>query len=304
MEFEHDYFLKLEGLGKYPELKISKDEYTEIIKAREILNAALSIEEKYDIVLGNFLDFEKELLALTLDKIVGHSFDYDRAYAVLSAMNRRTVNFLVSGKSYTKSIAKKASKCVSNSEEVEAEVTKMTNSHYDNNIDYRLMEALRNHVSHSGGCVHLVENPDRWTVDDDKQAKNLVFNTSIYALKKHLSENAGFKGPILRELPDKIDLKKAVRSYLGAISRLQEGVRNIISESVRSARAVIEDHKKKYADFNNGCAFAVGAYSAASHKLGEEPIMLILEWDDVRMNLIKKNQSLSNMEKRYMSTAI
>jgi vacuolar-type H+-ATPase subunit E/Vma4 len=131
-----------------------------------------------------------------------------------------------------------------------------------------------------------------------------VFNIDIYALKSRLAENTGFKASVFKELPDKIDLKKATRSYLGAISSIQAEVRRITRNAVESSRSVIEKYLEKYAELNNGNSFAIGAYNAASHKLGVKPVMLLLEWDDVRVELSEKNQSISNMEKRHVSSAI
>ena len=166
------------------------------------------------------------------------------------------------------------------------------------------METLRNHVSHSGVAVHLVSNPDKWILNENKQASNLVFNIEIYALKERLADNSGFTPSVLKELPDKVDLKKAVRSYVGAISSIQDEVRKIITSAVESARSIIEGHLEMYAEINNGESFAVGAYSAAAHRLGKKPVILLLEWDDVRIGLLEKNQSISNMEKRHVSSAL
>lgn len=46
------------------------------------------MEESYHLVIGNFLDLEKELLLLTAEKVVDHRFDYQRAYELTSTLNR------------------------------------------------------------------------------------------------------------------------------------------------------------------------------------------------------------------------
>lgn len=304
MVFHHKFFLKVAAIGRYPEVEISEDDYKELTIARRTLTAALSIEEKYDLVIGNFLDLEKELVMLTIEKIVDHRFDYSRAYMVTSSLDRKIINFILSAKNYTELISSKASKCVRNTIEVKSAVEKLTNQQYETNSDYRFMEALRNHLTHYGDAVHLVDNPDRWLTDDNKQATHLVFNLSIYALKERLAENSKFKPAVLNEMQDKIDLKKAARSYIGAISSIQEEVREIIKSSVSQARSLIESHLERYASQNNGDSFAVGAYSAQEHKAGKKPTMLLLDWDDVRVELQQKNQSITNMNRRYISSAI
>ncbi|WP_259753452.1 hypothetical protein [Pseudomonas sp. GCEP-101] len=298
------HYLKIAALGKFPKLKITPIEYNSIIRAREILTAALEVEEKYDLVIGNFLDLEKELLNLTIEKVVDHRFDYSRAYTLTSTLNRRISNFILSGKNYTELIASKASKCTKNKEETENTITQLTNKHYDENLDYRLMEALRNHISHSGAAIHQIQNPDGWITNDKNEATHLVFNIGIYALKERLSSNAGFKAAVLKELPEKVDLKRASRHYIGAISNIQEEVRKITKPSIEDARATIEKFIDAYKEINNGEAFAVGAYQPGTIKENKKPIILLLDWDDVRIGLQKKNTSITNMEKRYVSSAI
>ncbi len=69
MNMQGKYFLSTSSHETSPKIEISEIDYDEIISARKTLSAALKIEETYDIVLGNFLDFEKEILLLTLDKV-------------------------------------------------------------------------------------------------------------------------------------------------------------------------------------------------------------------------------------------
>ncbi|MFG0528972.1 hypothetical protein ACF8FB_01285 [Pseudomonas sp. yb_2] len=302
--FEYDYFLKVAALGQFPILKITEGEYSQIASSRQTLSAALNMEESYDLAIGNFLDLEKELLLLTAEKVVDHRFDYQRAYELTSTLNRRTVNFILSGKNYTELIASKASKCLGSNQQIEETVKLLTNKEYEASLDYRLMEALRNHVSHSGVAIHKVTNPDRWILDDQKQAKNLVFNIGIYALKSRLAENSKFKKNVLDELPNDIDIKKAVRSYMGAISNIHEEVRKLTKPTIDQARATVELYLAKYAEQNDGKASVVGAYSSALHASGQKPIMLLLEWDDVRIELEKKNHSITNIGKRYVSSSL
>ncbi|MNJ45412.1 hypothetical protein D3C77_405050 [compost metagenome] len=299
MKTKSSYFLKSVTLGWSAELEIDETEYKAITNARRILSVALSIEEKYDLVLGNFMDFEKELLLLTMDKITDRRFDYERAYATHAVINRRLANFVISGKHYTELIAGQAAKCAGNVAEVEATIEALKRKHYDGCLDYRFMEVLRGHLSHSGAGVHSVGNPDKWMRNENGEATSFVFNINVYSLKAQLAENSGFKRPVLRELPEKIDLKKAVRSYLGAISDIQMEVRKLTKNSTSSARDLIKSYIDKYSKANNGKSFAVSA-----HGLGEEPVMLFLDWDDVRIGLAKKNQSVSNMNRRHVSSAI
>ncbi|PTT30762.1 hypothetical protein, partial [Pseudomonas sp. HMWF021] len=123
MTTQAPYFLRQSFLGNIPSMDISASDYEAIIRARGILSAALSIEEKYDLTLGNFIDFEREALLLTMDQLTDHLFDYNRAYNIISALNRRIANFIYIGKNYTELISNMASKCVLDKEAVASKVT-------------------------------------------------------------------------------------------------------------------------------------------------------------------------------------
>jgi len=55
------YLLRKAASGKAPEIEITAEDYAEFEKARNILSNALAIEEKYEIVIANYLDFEKQI---------------------------------------------------------------------------------------------------------------------------------------------------------------------------------------------------------------------------------------------------
>ncbi|WP_411378802.1 hypothetical protein [Pseudomonas sp. MPB26] len=304
MDMQGKYFLGTSLHEASPKLEISEEEYTGLVNARQTLTAALNIEETYDLVLGNFLDLEKEVLLLTLNKIVDHRFDYKKAYDVLSSINRKFTNFVLSAKNYTELIDSMASKANNRSGGTKEAVKAIREKHYGDNLNYRFMEKLRNHLSHFGGAVHSVHNPDKWVMDENKKAKNLVYNISIYALKASLAANGEFNKQVLNELPDKVDLKKAARSYMGAVSSIQVAVRALTKTATEEARALIESNLDKYKSENDGNVFLVGAFSNKAYETNEDPTMLFLEWDDVRIELMKTNQSISNMERRHITSAI
>lgn len=305
MQSTPEYYLRIAALGNFPTLPITKGDYEAIVRARQTLNAALNFEERFDLTLSNYIDLEKEILSLTLESMVNINYDYDRFYHIRSALNRRLTNFIISGTMYTKKIASDASKCCSNKEETLTAVEKLKSVQYDEHLDYRAMEALRNHISHAGLTVHTVRLPNQWDLDENKNAKELVFKVDMFAEKKILSENDGFKPSVLRELPELFDLKKASRTYISSISKIHEKTRIITDASIADARNLIERQIEAYSKINQEKTFAVGAhFNPPSSETKVKPVMLLLDWDDVRINLKARNNSLSNMDKRYISNSI
>ncbi|NWC94683.1 MULTISPECIES: hypothetical protein [unclassified Pseudomonas] len=294
------YFLKVAALGRYPKLKITQLEFQNIAEAREVLTGALSIEEKYDLTLSNYIDLEKQLLSLTAELMVKFNFDYDNLYNIRALLNQKIANFILSGKIYTEQIVSTAAFCASDCSEAKAELKKFRSKKYDDNLDYKIMEALRNYIAHHGMVLHTVSLPSHWTQDDNGNAKELEFNIDLFAEKRFLIADREFKKEIIHELPERFDLKKGARSYIGCISEIQKTVRRITEARINSARLTIEEYLNQYSLINDGDSFAVGAYSPNDKK----PIMLTLEWDNVRINLAKTNIPISNMYKRYATNSL
>ncbi|MDZ7643233.1 MAG: hypothetical protein U5K76_02735 [Woeseiaceae bacterium] len=90
------YILIKAVLGQMPQLDIDETRYKALEAARDVLSNALAIEEKYEIVIANYLDFEKELL----DKAVGNMArglgDYGDFFELRLDLNKRLVNLLTS----------------------------------------------------------------------------------------------------------------------------------------------------------------------------------------------------------------
>lgn len=304
MSEKFEYYLRQPFLGNIPSLELSESDFNEIVKSRAILSSALTIEEKYDLVLGNFIDFERELILLTMEGMIDVSFDYGRAYNIISVLNRRVANFVTLGKNYTELISSMASKCTEDKDVVAGKVTLLTRQLYDASFEYRFAEALRNHVAHSADAVHSVSSPSKWLMGDGNKAETLVFNLEVFSVKERLSMNSSFKKLVLNECEDKIDLKKVIRKYMGSISELQEEVRGLIKDSVNQARHLIQGFTDRYGGINDGETFGLAAYSAKDIEAASKPLSISLEWDNVRIKLEEKNQPISNMDRRCISSAI
>lgn len=300
-----NFYLKINALGNYPKITISFDDFNAITKARKILSAALSVEEKYDLTLTNFLDLEKELSALTIERMVRVELGYDNFYHIRSALNRKLSNFILSGKIFTEQIASDASDCLEDGRKVQQLISELRSEQYDSSIEYRTMEALRNHLAHSGMIVHKVSLPSHWTPHEERRLRRLEFNIDMYAEKSALAENSRFKKAILTELPEYFDLKKGARSYMASISALQEATRKFAEADIAKSRALIEHFINKYSELNDGKAFALAAFCESSNQeVKTKPVMLILDWDNVRRTLKEKNDSITNIHMRYATNSI
>jgi hypothetical protein len=295
------YLLSKVVLDKVPEIEITAQEYAEFEKARNILSNALAIEEKYEIVIANYLDFEKQILNTTTGYMAREHLDYSDFFEVRLGLNIRLVNLLTAAKLYVDQLNQNIRKCVPNVSDAEEVVKNFFSNEYDKNKEYRFMEALRNYVQHRGIPMHWTQQGGRWTSLEDDGF--LEYYMEVSSQRSYLEEDPKFKKQVLAELDEKVDLKAATRSYVESISNVHESARSMIVESVSRARELIEDAHRRYAAIHSGSLVGLSACKWSDEgQMADIP--LLLDWNDIRVKLQKRNKKLTNLRKRYVTGSI
>lgn len=114
----------------------------------------MAIEEKYELIISNYLELEKDSLSISSSNMLRRSYNYSDFFDVRSTFNRRIVNLLTSTKLYLDQIYQHVKVCNLDLANI---IKQKTNKEYDSVFEYRFMEALRNHVQHHGLAVHLIK---------------------------------------------------------------------------------------------------------------------------------------------------
>ena len=280
------------------EIKISDSEYYELQKARNILDNALAIEEKYEIVVSNYLDFEREILNVTSSYMIRSYIDYSDLFEVRLILNVKLVNLLTAVKLYRDQLNQNVAECLTDNPNVKDYIEELFSKEYDENQYYRFMEALRNYVQHRGIPVHLINtNSQRTSLEDDGLFE---YSIKLFSLHSCLAEDKKMKKSVLAEMDEKVDLTVATRSYIESVSHIQNSARSMIAEATLSSRKMIENAQRRYSEKYRDNLTGLSAYKWDDHKQLES-IPLLLDWDDVRVNLQKRNRNLKNLSKRYVT---
>ncbi len=296
------YILIKAVLGNMPQLEIDKSRYEALESARDVLSNALAAEEKYEIVIANFLDFENELLDRSVQNMIRTPNDYDGFFQIRLDLNKRLVNLLTSGRLYIDQLGQHIRNCVVDKEATTAIIKKLFEAQYDAHLEYRFMEALRNYVLHRGLAVHSTRLGAN-TVEDDT-GKGLEFTIDVVSLRDVLADGKTFKKEVLKELPDRVDLKAAVRQYVESLNIVHLGARKLIEVEVAEARRLIEKAQSDYLVIYSGGLTGLQAWKLTKDGLKDEGFAILLEWDDIRRELQKKNRSLNNLSTRFVSSRI
>lgn len=291
------YVLWKPVLGAPPQIEITSDEYQALETAHVVLANAFAIEEKYEIVVSNYLDLEKEILNGAADSMVRRTIDYSGFFGIRSKLNVRIVNLLTSAKLYKDQMPQHVTRCLKADDAAKEKVERYYSEEYDSSFEFRFMEALRNHVQHRGIAAHFLSQSGRTTSEgEDSQ---LEYTLEVAALNSYLRDDEKFKKTVLTEMPEKVDLVKASRSYVGSLSAINEEVRKMIKQETLSARKEIEEQHARYKKVYKGKTIGLEiAKLEDEEKLESTP--MILDWDDVRLELQRRNPMMKNLNRRYV----
>jgi hypothetical protein len=290
------HIIRIAVLGVVPELEISADEFSLLQLARRILSSAFAIEEKYEILVTNFLALETQVLDIAVTNVVRNMLTYSEFFETRSELNVRMVNLLTAARLYLDQLPQDIADCLPSNDTVASLVKKKCSEEYDKYFEYRFMEALRNHVQHRGIPIHFVKHHSRWTSHDDHG--RMEFTVDIVAQRRYLEEDEKFKKSILEEVSGDVDLTATCRCYIESLSAINQFARDLIADSVRDARQTIEDAHNRYSELYSESLVGLTA-SVLEDGQETSTVPLLLDWDDVRLELQKRNSQLINLRKRY-----
>jgi hypothetical protein len=289
------YVLQPRLLAPPPPLEISAERYHAIKGARHVLAAAFELEENFDLLVGNYLELERSALEVATEALARRCHEYAEVFAIRADVNRRAVNFLSTARLFLDQLPQKIQRCGCEFSSVKALLAQS----YDASFEYRFMEALRNHVQHSGTAIHSFSQGSRWLPAGKRERDEFSFG--VFSERSLFEQDRQFKKSTLQECPDRVDLLMATRKYLESLGAAQDAARKLVAASVDEARQITEHAIAEYEKFAGSCSISLAAFR---HPTSDEPsvVPVFLDWDDVRKKLASRNGSLVNLSLRYVTS--
>ena len=282
-----EYILEQRILGPRLQMSISEVRYNELDHARMVLSEALTFEQRYDLLLGNFISMELALTEICLRAKVEPQYRYADLAENLETTNRHVVNLLTSMRGYADQVLQDF-KCLKLKPPFSAVARTELGKVFERSPDYRLMYALRNHVQHKATAIHGFAGTDDRGGDANSWAESVKF----YANKTTLSADKDFKTRVLDEEPEKIDVRRRARRSVQEVGMAHLALRKTSEKHVALARSVVETAIRDYKD-----AGAESVIGLVAGRVGDvdADVPLLLDWDDVRLQLANKNGSPSRL---------
>ncbi|HEY6342029.1 MAG TPA: hypothetical protein VIY49_11095 [Bryobacteraceae bacterium] len=287
------------GPGSAP-VEISEEEYRRVRLAKQKILRSLAVEDKFDLVVTNYEDFEREILGLALHQMVYSDLSWSSMHSDRQTLNRRVLNLLSAGRLYIDQVMHDTSEDPPLAERIRKKAWEQ----YDTRLGYRVMEALRNYTQHRALSVDQLSFSSSWVPPGE--LKHLEYRAEPFIALQALREDERVKRSVVADLepigPD-VPLTPLIRDYVEGLSVIHQEFRECAQGAIPTSEA----------SFNwvwERCNAGSGSRQKAARILESDADGTWTSEDHIfqsliahRNDLVTKNQALTNLARRYVSGA-
>lgn len=240
------YFL---GFPYWPEKireYISESEYINMIDNYNFLVNVCAIEERFDILINNYYEYEKCLNSILLNSFLAFGIEVVEFQKNEREIIRLLNNLLSSCRLFLDQNLKILPQIDTNTFD---NYSKKTHDLYDNNIEYRLLEYLRNVLQHREMPISIEFYKKFAQTKDERAEESINVLLNIKTLLEHdKSYNMKVKIDLLSFNKEKIILNFYVRKYIYLMGVLLQEIRKDIKDkytySYEFYSNLIKEHNK------------------------------------------------------------
>ena len=302
------FVLVLRFIGAPAPLAIEPEEFDDCVRSLDGLGLALTIEEKFDVVLENYIELEKFLIEVCLDDMIRISWTNLSMRNDARGSNRQLINLMSTGRLYVDALQQDvASRANAGTRDLPTKVKRTIDEVGRSSFAYRAITAIRNHAQHRG--LPLSESKPRGTWVPKYSHEELVFRVApLLDLKAFQADNK-FPEDIAKELSrrfgDEINCLALIRQYIQDLSEIQDKVRQLLAPLMSTWKSCLEGIRLKARE-----GFDADGPGLAVARTGPEGEMrevrhvskALLEQIDILM--ARNRVPIANLSKRYLCTSV
>lgn len=288
--------------GPHPELKLSEEDFFSIVEAKRGLFTSLWIEEKFGLVLDNYLEFEVELLEQSLRVAVFREFAYSSAQDRLYTAARRISNLLSSCRAYIDQTHSDLAGIYEGKQDVVDAIRTAFATQYEMRLGYRAMEALRNFSQHRSLPLHGI-SASYSRVDAATPPHRIV---SVPQLRvERLEEDAGFKRTVLAELKATgrkvLDLRPLLREYMQGLAAAHRQVRSLMENDLSRWESTLTVHISRWQQEASDSTIGLAAVYRDDDGEERDEEELFTEFIERRRELVSRHQQADGLGSIFVS---
>ncbi|WP_312514960.1 hypothetical protein [Massilia sp.] len=296
-----EYFLKRSALSWPFKLTITPEQFEELNCAVQLQLEALYIEQKYDFVVENYLEFEETILQCGLKYMILDNQDRLSINVETALFNRRIMNFLTAYKTYDDTYRQHINRMFNRDRDVLRAAKKPFSEEYDSRVGYWMVPKIRNFVQHQGFPMHGSAYGSRWCKNFEGKDRNR-YTVDLHIDPIELSEgkfNLDIRDRLAKMIP-KLDLKFLIRDFMEGFSTAHHKNRELVNGRLEWALEYVQSAIDSF--------LSVSAYESHLGLVAFAPdgrrVSVATYANDQRLYLVRKNRKLTRLSDRYISSEI
>ncbi len=297
------FVLRRQMLDSTTEKPISEPCFREISGARQALFELLAIEEKYDLLVRNYLGFEQVVYDSSINGLLYRERSWSDFIEHIQAANLAVMNLLAMCRSYIDHVPQHLSTIFPDRLEKKEAFHQERKTVYSEFLGYRALYEIRNHVQHCGLPVHSFTLGGSW-LDTWEACRH---NAIPYVAVEELGKDGSFNKRILKELRDvgeRVDLRLLIRENMSAFGRIHKCVRALTKELAKDSEQTIDECLQDFAANHHPDLIGLEIMSLDARGEVLDRSSLFDDMVKRRKYLEVKNKTLINVERHFITGQI
>lgn len=218
-------------------LEIKKSEYDSILLGYKNISQSIFLEEKFDLLLSNYYEYEKDLLDTAWYSLLFNDVRQDRLTENRNLITRRIINLLSTSNMYVEQCNSHVGEIFNQDIKVLEDLKQFISKQFDTYLGYRVCYKLRNFSMHFDLPSNLITNSFRNDEQDD--GKTYIKSITIPGITlSFLKRDSNFSNKVIQELESEfgeiIDIRPLLREYILGITKINDYIRDLISKDFKS----------------------------------------------------------------------
>ena len=230
MKYFVSEYLKIDKNSK----EIYKSRYDSCMKAFNDISQAIFLEEKFDFVLENYSEYEKDLLTIAWDSILFLSKRTITETGYRNLITRRIINLLGTCYIYKEQWKKHVRKITNMSKLDIDRIDYFVKEIKDKFLGYRFCCELRNYATHFDLPVtlYMIRLGNYEDINGKVYKKSVVGPIITLSDLTNYKKMDNFYEDLKSKFVEKIDLRPLIREYVLGLSKINFKIREIISHQL------------------------------------------------------------------------
>ena len=234
--------LRIASLDPWPSVDIGADEFRGIKEAKAKLTTILGIEDKFALLVENYLEYERTLLDLSLKNMINQEWVWSGFMDDMLLVNRRIANLLTSATLYLYQVPKDLNSILGRKSKAAEAFKDAWAAEEARSLEFRVMRELRNHIQHRDLAIGNLSYPGshkkdgksgvRFGIEVALDVRGICADSRIEVSKEDIRADAAK------------DVTAVLRKSMDSLSRIHEWARQKTEEVVVGTLQTIDQTLK------------------------------------------------------------